>query len=108
MQNILIALLAGIILAALIRLNEKNRQLGQLKEQARREKEETETLGHKVRALQARVSELEAMGDEVWDFANTIHLYASLSREETGQQSLKEKQMEIQQAAEHILQLTGR
>ncbi len=108
MQNIMTVLLAGISLAALIWLNKKNRQLGQLREQISREKEGTETLGNKIRHLQTRVSELEAVEDEVWDFANTIHLYASLSQEETRQQSLKEKQTEIQQAAEHILQLTGR
>ena len=44
MQNMMITVLAGIILAAAIRLRKKNRELGRLKEQIHQVKEETKAL----------------------------------------------------------------
>ena len=105
MQNIIIAALAGIILAVSIRLREKNREIGRLKEQIHQEKEETKALQAQLQALRTRVSDMESAEDELWDYANTIHLYAALSQEEARQLSFKEKQAEILQAAEDMLEL---
>ena len=44
---------------------------------------------------------------EIWDAANTIHLYASLSEEETQSKDLKVKQSEIRQLSEKIISLSN-
>ena len=82
MQNMMITVLAGIILAAAIRLRKKNRELGRLKEQIHQVKEETKALQAQVQTLRIRISDQESAEDELWDCANTIHLYAALSKEE--------------------------
>lgn len=105
MQNIIIAVLAGMILAAAIRLREKNRELGRLKEQIHQVKEETKALQVQVQALRTRISDQESAEDELWDCANTIYLYAALSKEEARQPSFREKQEEILQAAESMMKL---
>lgn len=46
--------------------------------------------------------------DTVWEAANTIHLYAALSEEETRDPSLKKKQEEICRIAENLLELSGK
>ena len=51
MQNMIITVLAGIILAAAIRLRKKNRELGRLKEQIHQVKEETKALQAQVKIL---------------------------------------------------------
>lgn len=44
---------------------------------------------------------------QLFDAANTIHLYAALSEEEAGTQELKQKQQEIRKLSETILQMSG-
>ena len=46
---------------------------------------------------------IKAVRDEVWDSANTIHLYAALSDEESNSASIKEKQSEIIRLSEKIM-----
>lgn len=41
--------------------------------------------------------------DEIWNSANTIHLYAVLSEEEAQSEKVKEKQREIMKQAEILL-----
>lgn len=41
--------------------------------------------------------------DEIWNAANTIHLYAALSEEEAQSEKVKEKQREIMKQAEILL-----
>lgn len=57
MQNMIITVLAGIILAAAIRLRKKNRELGRLKEQIHQVKEETKALQAQVQTLWIRISD---------------------------------------------------
>ncbi|MFR2782388.1 MAG: hypothetical protein ACLTBL_15925 [Clostridium sp.] len=45
-------------------------------------KEETKALQAQVQTLRIRISDQESAEDELWDCANTIHLYAALSKEE--------------------------
>lgn len=52
-----VILLAGIILAAAIRLRKKNRELGRLKEQIHQVKEETKALQAQVQTLRIRISD---------------------------------------------------
>lgn len=41
-------------------------------------KEETKALQAQVQTLRIRISDQESAEDELWDCANTIHLYAAL------------------------------
>jgi len=54
MQNMIITVLAGIILAAAIRLRKKNRELGRLKEQIH---QVTKALQAQVQTLRIRISD---------------------------------------------------
>ncbi len=97
MQNMIITVLAGIIWQQ-PSVCVKNRELGRLKEQIHQVKEETKALQAQVQTLRIRISDQESAEDELWDCANTIHLYAALSKEEARQPSFREKQEEILQA----------
>ena len=61
----MITVLAGIILAAAIRLRKKNRELGRLKEQIHQVKEETKALQAQVQTLRIRISDQESAEDEL-------------------------------------------
>ena len=73
----------------------------------------------KVMSLQQQISDLrskisilekqdlaaEQYNDSLRQEANTVHLYAALSLEETRKASIKEKQSQIIRSSEHILEL---
>lgn len=104
MQYMVIAVFAGAVFAVYLCLKEKNRQLSRLREQTQRDREEREKLENQVEVLQNQVRELEGICSEVRELAGITHLYASLSREETKQESLKEKQEEIILASEYMFE----
>ena len=49
--------------------------------------------------------EIEKICDEIWHNANTIHLYSSLSEEESKSITMKEKQKVIIRTIEEILNI---
>ena len=49
--------------------------------------------------------EIEKICDEIWHHANTIHLYSSLSEEESKSITMKEKQKVIIRTIEEILNI---
>ena len=49
--------------------------------------------------------EIEKICDEIWNHANTIHLYSSLAEEESKSITMKEKQKEIIRTTEEILNI---
>ena len=52
-------------------------------------------------AVQSKTSETKALCDMIWKSGNLVHLYASLTAEEAGMDSIKEKQKEIITERDH-------
>ena len=76
------------------------------------QKKKVMSLQQKIGDLQNKISILEKQelaaeqhNDYLRQEANTVHLYASLSLEETRKTSIKEKQSQIIRSSEHILEL---
>ena len=70
------------------------------------------SLQQQISDLQSKISILEKQdlaaeqyNDSLRQEANTVHLYASLSLEETRKTSIKDKQSQIIRSSEHILEL---
>jgi len=62
-------------------------------------------LQNKNSILEKQELAAEQHKDSLRQEANTVHLYASLSLEETRKTSIKEKQSQIIRSSEHILEL---
>lgn len=94
-------LIAGIfvLLSAvlLIFLKKKDNQIKLLREQLK----EAQNRGQ---AIESKTSETEALCHMVWKYGNMVHLYASLTEEEAGTDSIKEKQKEILTETEKVLE----
>ena len=94
MQYIIFILLGLFIVHLVIRLRKKEMQLLEL-----------QTKLYQMQTEQAvrTAEEATAIKDEIRDHINTIHLYASLSEEESHSASVKEKQKDIIRLSEIIL-----
>lgn len=99
MQYFIFAILILAVVSLIILLRQKENQLKGLKQQLG----ETQDI---IKRSDAKKNKLEEIQNRIWDYGNTIHLYAALCEEETGNPSVKEKQREIMIAAEALLQLT--
>ena len=99
MQYFIFAILILAVVSLIILLRQKENQLKGLKQQLG----ETQDI---IKRSDAKKNKLEEIQNRIWDYGNTIHLYAALCEEETGNPSVKEKQREIMFAAEALLQLT--
>lgn len=99
MQYFIFAILILAVVSSIILLRQKENQLKGLKQQLG----ETQDI---IKRSDAKKNKLEEIQNRIWDYGNTIHLYAALCEEETGNPSVKEKQREIMIAAEALLQLT--
>ena len=62
-------------------------------------------LQNKISILEKQYLVAEQYNDSLRQEANTVHLYASLSLEETRKTSIKDKQSQIIRSSEHILEL---
>ena len=62
-------------------------------------------LQSKISILEKQYLVVEQYKDSLRQEANTIHLYAALSLEETRKTSIKDKQSQIIRSSEHILEL---
>ena len=62
-------------------------------------------LQNKISILEKQYLAAEQYKDSLRQEANTVHLYASLSLEETRKTSIKDKQSQIIHSSEHILEL---
>ena len=62
-------------------------------------------LQNKISILEKQYLVAEQYNDSLRQEANTVHLYASLSLEETRKTSIKDKQSQIIHSSEHILEL---
>ena len=74
------------------------------------QKKKVISLQQQISDLQSKISILEKqdLAAEQYSLrqeANTVHLYASLSLEETRKTSIKDKQSQIIRSSEHILEL---
>ena len=76
------------------------------------QKKKVISLQQQISDLQSKISILEKQdlaaeqyNDSLRQEANTVHLYASLSLEETRKTSIKDKQSQIIRSSEHILEL---
>lgn len=99
MQYFIFAILILAVVSLIILLRQKENQLKGLKQQLG----ETQDI---IKRSDAKKNKLEEIQNRIWDYGNTIHLYAALCEEETGNPFVKEKQREIMIAAEALLQLT--
>lgn len=99
MQYIIFVMLILAVVSLIILLRQKENQLKGLKQQLG----ETQDI---IKRSDAKKNKLEEIQTRIWDYGNTIHLYAALCEEETGNPSVKEKQREIMIAAKALLQLT--
>lgn len=72
------------------------------------QKKKTEELQQEFTGMKERFEEQEKELRMIWDAANTIHLYAAISEEETRLRDLKEKQSEIRMLSEEILRLSDK
>lgn len=99
MQYLIFAILILAVVSLIILLRQKENQLKGLKQQLG----EIQDI---IKRSDAKKNKLEEIQNRIWDYGNTIHLYAALCEEETGNPSVKEKQREIMIAAEALLQLT--
>lgn len=70
----------------------------------KRTKTECKELKQKMETMEKSMSDTEKFQKAVWENVNTIHLYAVLSGEEAKTESLKEKQRQIRQMAEDLLE----
>ena len=96
MQYIIFILLGLFIVHLVIRLRKKEMQLLELQTKLYQMQTETEQADRTA-------EEATAIKDEIRDHINTIHLYASLSEEESHSASVKEKQKDIIRLSEIIL-----
>lgn len=99
MQYIIFVMLILAVVSLIIALKQKENQLKGLKQQ----------LGEKqavIKESDVKNNQLKEIQTQIWDYGNTIYLYAALCEEETGNPFIKEKQKEIRLAAEVLLQLT--
>lgn len=82
--------------------------IGALALALQRKNKELEALKAQPPAVSApeAVQEEPSLRAQIWDYANTIHLYAALTQEESGSKSVQEKQSEILKLTEAILTLT--
>lgn len=96
MQYIILILLVFFIAYLVVRLRKRDAQLLEMQTELHEQQAKTE------QAIRM-VGEASAMKKEIQDHINTIHLYASLSEEESRSTSVKEKQQNIMQLSEKIL-----
>ena len=96
MQYIILILLVLIIVYLVVLLRKKEIQLREVQAQMSRMQEQIE------QTIQTS-NDIKAVRDEIWASANTIHLYAALSDEESNSVSIKEKQSEIIRLSEKIM-----
>ena len=77
----------------------------QLQERMNHLEEEREHLQMQTDQAFRSADEIEKIYDEIWNHANTIHLYSSLAEEESKYITIKEKQKEIIRTTEEILNI---
>jgi len=77
----------------------------QLLEQMNHLEEQREHLQMQTDQAFRSADEIEKICDEIWHHANTIHLYSSLSEEESKSITTKEKQKVIIRTTEEILNI---
>ena len=77
----------------------------QLQERMNHLEEQREHLQMQTDQAFQSADEIEKIYDEIWNHANTIHLYSSLAEEESKSITMKEKQKEIIRTTEEILNI---
>ncbi len=97
MEYLIAGIFALLSVVLLIFLKKKDNQIKLLREQLK----EAQNRGL---AIESKTSETEALCHMVWKYGNMVHLYASLTEEEAGMESIKEKQKEILTETEKVLE----
>ncbi len=85
--------------------DELQKERDQLLEQMNHLEEQREHLQMQTDQAFRSADEIEKICDEIWHHANTIHLYSSLSEEESKSITMKEKQKVIIRTIEEILNI---
>ena len=85
--------------------DELQKERDQLLEQMNHLEEQREHLQMQTDQAFRSADEIEKICDEIWHHANIIHLYSSLSEEESKSITMKEKQKEIIRTTEEILNI---
>lgn len=67
--------------------------------------EEVKKVQRQITLVQSKAFDLEKIRDDIWDSTNTIHLYASVSKENAKSESVKQNQIEILKLTENIFGL---
>lgn len=67
--------------------------------------EEVKKVQRQITLVQSKTFDLEKIRDDIWDSTNTIHLYASVSKENAKSESVKQNQIEILKLTENIFGL---
>lgn len=97
MEYLIAGIFALLSAVLLIFLKKKDNQIKLLREQLK----EAQNRGL---AIESKTSETEALCHMVWKYGNMVHLYASLTEEEAGMESIKEKQKGILTETEKVLE----
>lgn len=97
MEYLIAGIFALLSAVLLIFLKKKDNQIKLLREQLK----EAQNRGL---AIESKTSETEALCHMVWKYGNMVHLYASLTEEEVGTDSIKEKQKGILTETEKVLE----
>ena len=97
MEYLIAGIFALLSVVLLIFLKKKDNQIKLLREQLK----EAQNRGL---AIESKTSETEALCHMVWKYGNMVHLYAFLTEEEAGTDSIKEKQKGILTETEKVLE----
>lgn len=72
------------------------------------QEKELDELRQETENMKEHLAEQENNFQVIWNAANAIHLYASVCEEEIKSQDLKQRQTEIRELSEEILQLSNK
>jgi hypothetical protein len=72
-------------------------------QRVRKAEAECRKIKQRLEMTEGTVAGVEGIREAVWEYMNTIHLYAALSEEEAKTQSLKDKQKQIRKMAEELM-----
>lgn len=94
-----VIILSGIIfILLLLLLLKKEKQIKNSMQQLKK-------MQVQLQVSQEKAEKFMNKSQSLWNFANTIHLYASLSEEDTQNESLKQKQLEILNLSQEIMNI---
>ncbi len=98
MGYLMAGLLAVAIFVMIMVLRKKEKHIQKINEEVKK-------VQRQITLVQSKTFDLEKIRDDIWDSTNTIHLYASVSKENAKSESVKQNQIEILKLTENIFGL---